>query len=65
MAEWLEQSPLVLKVPDLKHSMRMDFSITLSVHQSVNGYLTLFRFGEGENCEEEDWRPTSATSLLV
>jgi len=30
-----------------------EFSITLSVHPAVSGYLTLFRAGEGEGSEEE------------
>jgi len=49
--------------------------LTLSVHQAVNGYLalsvhpaeywTLLRAGEGEGNEEEEWSPTSVTSLVV
>jgi len=43
-----------------------DSSIALSVHPAVNGYLTLFRAGEGEKGrEEKEGRPTSVTPLPV
>ena len=42
-----------------------DFSITFSVRSAVNGYLTLFRAGEGEGGEEEEWLPTAVTLLSV
>jgi len=32
-----------------------DFSKHLSRHPAVNGYLVLFRAGEGEDGEEEEW----------
>jgi len=34
-----------------------DSSITLSVHPTVNEYLTIFRAEEVEGGEEEEWRP--------
>jgi len=39
---------------------RLGFKTQL-VHSAVNGYLTLFRAGEGEGGDEEKWRPTSVT----
>jgi len=38
---------------------------SLFVHSAVNGYPVLFRAGEGEDGEEEEWRPTSITPLPV
>ena len=32
---------------------------------AVTGYPTLFRAGKSEACEEEEWRPTSATLLAL
>ena len=50
VAEWLECSPLVLKVSNF-------LIITISVHPVVNIYLTVFRAEEGEGSEEEEWHP--------
>jgi len=41
------------------------FFKTPSVHPAFNGYLNLFRAGDGEGGEEEAWHPTSATPLPV
>lgn len=37
----------------------------LSVHSAWNDVSALSRTGEGEDGEEEEWRPTSVTSLPV
>jgi len=59
VAEWLERSPLALKVLGSKHSLSAGF-----VHPAVNGYLTLFRAGEGEGGEEEEWCPHLSYTLV-
>jgi len=41
------------------------FPETSSVHPAVNGYPSLCGAGEGEGGEEEEWRPTSVTPLLI
>jgi len=41
------------------------FSKSLSVHPTWNGYLALFRAGEDEGGEEEEWRLTKNTLLAV
>jgi len=64
MAERLERLSLMLKIQSSKHSLNAEFfAINLSLHPAVNGYLALFRAGEGEGGEEEEWSPTSVTSL--
>ena len=54
VAEWLERSPLVLKVLGSKHSLYSGVFNNSLVHPAVNGYLTLFRAGEGEGGVEEE-----------
>jgi len=54
VAEQLERSPLVRKVPGSKHSTAWDLPIALSVQSAVNGCLTLFRAGEGKGGAEEE-----------
>ena len=63
VAEWLELSLLMLKVQNT--ACARDFSITLSVHPTVIGYLTLFKAGESKGGEEEEKHPTSVTQLPV
>jgi len=65
VAKWLERSSMSLSVSGFKYDLRMRFSTRLSVHLAGNGYLTLFRVGEGEGGEEEEWRPNSVTPLPV
>jgi len=65
VAEWFECSPLVLKVPGSKHSLWAVSFKTFSVHPAVNGYMTLFRGGEGEGSEGEEWCSTAVTPLQV
>ena len=63
MAEWLEHSLLVLKLPGSKYT---GLSITRSVHAAVTGYLVLLRAGEGEGRGEEgEWRLASVTPMSV
>ena len=52
---------LAMKVPGLRQLVPQFFK-TLPVNPAGNGDLALFRAGEGEDGEEE-WRPTSVTSL--
>ena len=52
-------------VPGSKHNLyNRIFQNSLS-HPEDNGYLALVRTGEGDGGEEEEWRPTSVTLLLV
>ena len=58
MANWLEHSSLVLKVKVQNTACARDLSKTISILAARNGYPALFRAGEGEGGEEEEWRPT-------
>lgn len=59
---WLERSQLMLKVPGSKDNFFTRFVLTLPVRPAVNGFLPLFRAGEGG--EEEDWRLTAVAPEL-
>jgi len=55
VGQWLERSPLVLKVSDTKHSLCMRlFTQTLSINPAVNGHLTLLRAVVREGSEGEE-----------
>jgi len=66
VAEWLDRSSLVLKVPGSQHSPCTGFfKNSLQFTRQLNKYLTLFRAGKVKGGEEEEWRPTSVTPLPV
>jgi len=53
LTEWLERSPLALKVGSLGQLLHGVFH-KLSIYSTGNGYPTLFRAEEGEGGEEEE-----------
>jgi len=60
VAECVEGQSLALKVPGLRQVVRGIFQ-KLSAHSTGNEYPGLFRAGEGEANEEEEWHPSSVT----
>jgi len=69
VGEWLERTSLVLKVQKVQKVQNTTWreifhkKNTFFVHPAVNGCLALFRAGEDEGGEEEEWPPTSVTPL--
>jgi len=63
VTKWLEHSSLVQKVLGSKHTPLMHRIFQkLSVHPAIPDSLDL---GEDKDSEEDEWRPTTVTPLLV
>ena len=54
LVQWLERSPVTQETRVRIPSEPKSFSKRTSVHPAVNGYLALFRTGEGKDSEGEE-----------